>query len=275
MANTDDGESWDETVPTSSSDASGACDEILGLRVGINTRIKKEHAALVEITGDGSTGGGEHKSGSAVAFRTAGHTQSLRPDGVTALAAGDAGRLLIDTSAGQKLYGWDGTTWQALLASHGIEAVNLAEPYTAMPTVPADSTVTLRDVRKGLDDPTWYTYRTGRGGAFTLTAGTYVLFGYATSYGIGENRVYLGVRARAATTWTSQLDSNVFSSLAGSEKFYGSGSFFCALTVSASDASDNEFGLVMYTTNKATTGATFGRSNSTVANARLLIVKVS
>ena len=82
----------------------------------------KEHVAI-GANPSIADAGGEHKLGSARAYRgdysaaSAGDAlPTLRPDGVTALDASDAGRLAIDTDAtfGGITYEWSGSAWAAI-----------------------------------------------------------------------------------------------------------------------------------------------------------------
>jgi hypothetical protein len=88
---------WVETDPQITDPRQDGALEITSLRGAVKKRVDKEHVALGVITGGSlATGGGEHKPGSAKVF--VGPTApTLRPDGSTALAAADDGRLWIKT----------------------------------------------------------------------------------------------------------------------------------------------------------------------------------
>lgn len=106
MANTADGASWDESVPTLSDPRRDGQQEIRGLRVGLRKRLEKEHD-----TPSGSTSGGEHIAGSAKAYYQSGEPDK-RPDevndplgtGGTALTSDDNGRLWSNTNGVLRLY---------------------------------------------------------------------------------------------------------------------------------------------------------------------------
>lgn len=95
MANSDpwDGTTWDITAPDIDQAIGNHYKELFDLRKGIAIRMNKEHVDLA-----GSSVGGEHVEGSAIAFFEAtGSPPGLQPDG-TALAASDNGRLWHDST---------------------------------------------------------------------------------------------------------------------------------------------------------------------------------
>jgi hypothetical protein len=81
-------------------------------RVDIRERMENEHSSY---TAKGGTSGGSvaadflHKAGSGRVYYQS-PAPTLRPDGVTALSAADAGRLWVDSDL-MTLYLWDGAQW--------------------------------------------------------------------------------------------------------------------------------------------------------------------
>ncbi len=115
MTNTADGTSWTITEPGDTDPRNEGATEIRGLRAGVGIRIDKEH---VTLSGSASPAdGGEHKAGSAVAYRANATEPTKRPDGATDLTTADTGRLYID-SADEKMYSYVfGTGWVAVAPS--------------------------------------------------------------------------------------------------------------------------------------------------------------
>ena len=102
MTNSDDGLTWVTDDPLNSEPRNKGAQEIRSLRKGVALRMDKEHQALTIMSNGGpdlSTGGGEHKKGSAIIYRQEG-APDKRPDGETDLDADDNGRLWIKTSTG-------------------------------------------------------------------------------------------------------------------------------------------------------------------------------
>lgn len=88
------GIAWDESAPDPS-DAHGlGVYEIRDVRKGVRIRMSKEHVTLA-----GSSAGGEHKQGSAVAWIQE-DEPTTRPDGTTALTSADIGRMWLDLTNG-------------------------------------------------------------------------------------------------------------------------------------------------------------------------------
>ncbi len=118
MANTDDGLSWILTDPANTDARSAGAQEIRANRKSMAIRLDKEHAALTTATSDPAlaSGGGEHKPGSAVAYRDD-TAPTDRPDGATTLtAAVDEGRLWVDSTGATevlKVYN-DSDAWVAV-----------------------------------------------------------------------------------------------------------------------------------------------------------------
>lgn len=86
--------------------------EIRKLKDSCKDQIDREHETPV----DGDATGGEHSSGSAVAYEGT-STPANRPDGATALAdnAIDRGRLWLDDNSDPPvLKRWDGSAWETL-----------------------------------------------------------------------------------------------------------------------------------------------------------------
>ncbi len=101
MAHSGDGTGWTITDPLDSEPRKDGAKEIRDLRTGVGIRIDKEHVALAS-----SSAGGEHKEGSAVIYAEDAVTfPTNKPDGSTALAAADEGRLLL---AAGKLFMYHG-----------------------------------------------------------------------------------------------------------------------------------------------------------------------
>ncbi len=103
MANTTN-DNWDEAAPTLTDERRDGAQEIRVLRGGVGDRLGKEH---VDPAAAGV--GGEHIKGSAMVYSQAA-APTLKPDGVTALDAADAGRLWHDTD-NDKLFMYDGSDW--------------------------------------------------------------------------------------------------------------------------------------------------------------------
>ncbi len=105
MAHDGTGQGWNEEAPANSEPAfpNGAI-EIRDIRKGVNIRMSKEHVAM-----GADSAGGQHKPGSAVAYRqTLAPTQA--PNG-TPLGAADIGRLWVDDD--MQLHQWSGSAWQS------------------------------------------------------------------------------------------------------------------------------------------------------------------
>lgn len=87
-------------------------------RVNVRERMENEHTSY---TTKGGTSGGSatadflHKAGSAKAYYEA-SAPTVRPDGSTALAAADAGRIWVD-SAGKEAWVWDGSAFARIVPS--------------------------------------------------------------------------------------------------------------------------------------------------------------
>jgi len=86
-----DGTGWDEANPEDTDFVSAGAAEIRDLRKGVRIRMEKEHTDF-----GGSSAGGEHLEGSAVAYHPADtdNMPSTKPDG-GALDAVDEGRIAI------------------------------------------------------------------------------------------------------------------------------------------------------------------------------------
>jgi hypothetical protein len=104
MANTS-ANTWDEAAPSEAADdALNGADEIMYLRQALRLRLDKEHKACAAYSTP-TTGGGEHKAGSAISYSGAYgllNDTSLpehRPDGVTDLTVDDNGRLALNTTS--------------------------------------------------------------------------------------------------------------------------------------------------------------------------------
>ena len=103
------GAGWDITAPDGDSDDfRDGDDEIRDLRIGVATRLNKEHIDMAAVGV-----GGEHIAGAAVIYRQAA-APTTKPDGSTALAAADAGRLWLDTDD-NILYVYTGSGWSPWL----------------------------------------------------------------------------------------------------------------------------------------------------------------
>ncbi len=97
--NTSDGLTWDQNNPVSADPRKDGAAEILGLRKGVKLRLDKEHDALgLYSSGDSSTGGGEHKRGSAKAFFQDDDPTERVDAQTTLLDSNDNGRLYVDTT---------------------------------------------------------------------------------------------------------------------------------------------------------------------------------
>ncbi len=94
MAHSGDGTGWSETTPAGTEPIYLGALEIRDLRKGLNLRIKKEHVIM-----SATTGGAEHKSGSAMAYALAtASAPTLRPDAATSFTSADIGRVWYDTT---------------------------------------------------------------------------------------------------------------------------------------------------------------------------------
>ena len=116
MANGTDGLGWANDAPAAVDLRSNGYVEIRSIRKGVNLRLDKEHVALATMSSgpDLSSGGGEHKPGSAMAYFKDGSPALLRPDGVTTLTSADKGRLAVDTTGSSfvmKVYDHDTTSF--------------------------------------------------------------------------------------------------------------------------------------------------------------------
>ena len=143
MAHDGSGEEWKETDPQDAEFVRDGAKETRDLRIGLRLRLEKEH-----VEPAAASAGGEHLAGSAKAFR-ASAAPTLRPDAVTPLDAGDAGRLWIDSDTGY-LYVWSGTAWMDLV----VPTVEL-EPGSVTESILADGAVTrdkLGDEAVGTDE---------------------------------------------------------------------------------------------------------------------------
>ena len=108
MAHDGTGAGWDVTDPADDEEWGLGALEIRDLRIGVATRLNREHIAMAA-----ASVGGEHKRGSAqiyVAADAAALAALKCPDGVTALGAADTGRLAVQTDTGA-LYRWTGAAW--------------------------------------------------------------------------------------------------------------------------------------------------------------------
>jgi hypothetical protein len=86
------GTGWDEAEPLGTAAHGVGMYEIRDLRMGVRIRVNKEHVAA-----GATSAGGEHKQGSAVCWAQA-SAPTTKPDGATALAAADIGRIWLDTT---------------------------------------------------------------------------------------------------------------------------------------------------------------------------------
>lgn len=132
MANSSDGLSYDETVPINANPRKDGPAEILGIRKGMKLRLDKEHVALATMgSGDLTTGGGEHRLGSARAYITSTEPTD-RPDGETLVAA-DNGRLWVDTTTGHVMKVYDGSDFQNVSGVSQIAGTETASGIAAAP----------------------------------------------------------------------------------------------------------------------------------------------
>lgn len=152
MANTTSAD-WDETSPALADPRRQGAAEILALRLGVNSRISKEHEEL-----DAAEVGGEHLAGSAKTYHQA-TAPTLRPDGTTALDADDAGRLWLDTDDG-RLFRWTGSAW-AVVVPNGLSNFN------KVISVSTGVDTTFPQTQTTLQAGTWVVWVVG-----TLTDGT-------------------------------------------------------------------------------------------------------
>lgn len=106
-----DGTMWDVNSPANGDDIPDAPREMRDIRIGVATRINKEHVTLAT-----SSAGGEHRQGSAKVYAVA-TEPGYRPDdndpdyADTALGASDAGRLWLDTDTDELWY-YTGSAWK-------------------------------------------------------------------------------------------------------------------------------------------------------------------
>lgn len=133
---------WDEASPALSSPRREGAAEITSLRAGVRLRLSREHE-----TPAAAGVGGEHKAGSAKAYRQS-SAPTQRPDASTSLGSADAGRMWLD-SDNNKLYVWSGAAWVEIVPT--VDNIRHFEKITdgglAVASLPMQET--------GLDDGVW------------------------------------------------------------------------------------------------------------------------
>lgn len=124
MAHDGTGTGWTITDPQDTELRSLGAKEIRDLRIGMAIRIDKEHQPL-----SASSGGGEHKEGSAVVYNDIASTfPTNKPDGATALDANDDGRLAVVDG---QMYIYDGVNTQWVTLARGNFTVSGDNVYTS------------------------------------------------------------------------------------------------------------------------------------------------
>ena len=94
MPSSGDGTGYNEAIPAGTDPIYLGALEIREVKKATNLRIKKEHDIFAA-----STVGGEHKTGSAMAYALAtASAPTLRPDAATAFTSADVGRVWYDTT---------------------------------------------------------------------------------------------------------------------------------------------------------------------------------
>lgn len=155
MAHDGTGAGYDDAAPADGDVISNGAKEIRDLRKGLKYRLDKEHVTLAAGTLDGSdldtTGGGEHKIGSALAY-SASSAPTERPGGDT-LTSADEGRLWVDTG-NDFLYYYDGSAWVAIGFVLGTSSI-LANAVTTAKI--ADDNVTGAKIAANAIDSDHYT----------------------------------------------------------------------------------------------------------------------
>lgn len=184
---------WDEAAPAGSDPRNKGDDEIRYLRASVRARLAKEHDTPAT-----SSAGGEHKAGSAkVYYATSDPT--LRPDGVTALSAADAGRLLYRSDlAALKVY--SGSAW-GLVGASGGAAFAVLNDTKAANTAGGSFTSgawRTRTLNTEVADPS--SIVTLASNQFTLAAGTYYVRASAPAMRVNSHQARLRNITDSSTT---------------------------------------------------------------------------
>lgn len=108
MANDGTGADWDTAAPANTDLRSNGALEIRDLRLGTAIRVDKEHIDLA-----GTSAGGQHVAGSAVAYVQSA-APTTQPDGTSLASTADDGRLWIDTDD-DRLYYWTGSAFKLIV----------------------------------------------------------------------------------------------------------------------------------------------------------------
>ena len=131
-----DGTAWDTTKPANSDNVSAADDEIRDIRVGVETRINKEHKTLARA----SAGGVNLLGSGRIYFQDA--TPTKKPDGTTDLDTDDDGRIFVDKNDNNIPYvyedGSGGTDWEKLMIHNSaviVAAKGANADYNAVPLI--------------------------------------------------------------------------------------------------------------------------------------------
>ncbi len=171
MANTSAND-WDEGAPVITDARRLGAGEINNLRKAVRLRQDKEHVACAT-----AGVGGEHKAGSGRPYYQS-TAPTLRPDGVTALGASDAGREWIDSDDNSR-HVWSGTAWVAYAG--GAESFDLPgspgadESWTSALSLPLTTPFATPLQISGLSAGRWLLFVSGvfqgsQTGTFTITA---------------------------------------------------------------------------------------------------------
>lgn len=205
MAHDGTGTGWDIASPGDAEFVPNGAKEIRDLRKGAAIRHDKEHVALAA-----TSGGGEHKPGSAVAYY-GGAAPTTRPDGVTALSAADVGRLWVDAGV---LKAYTGATWSGIGVGVVIPVATLSHEVasgTQAGTFAAGVWVT-RPLNTEVDPNGIVTLAANQ---FTLAAGTYLFRARASAFRVNGHQI----RLRNITDGTTSAVGS--SSHSGSAADYG------------------------------------------------------
>lgn len=212
MANDGTGSQWDETDPADGAAVKDGAKQIRDARIGDRLRWGKEHATPVAgtiTTGNlQSTGGGEHKAGSAFAYT--GHTApTLRPDGVTALTAADKGRLWCDeTVSPPVMYQYSGVAWVAVTGGSTKVATIVDSEARGTDGGNAVAGVWTKRILNTLSDPSSIVTSLAAS-IFTLPAGTYHIRISAPAFNTDHHQIRLKNNTDTTYTYgTTEYSSN-------------------------------------------------------------------
>jgi hypothetical protein len=237
MANDGTGTLWDDTDPADGALVSDGAKQIRDIRKGVKIRVDKEHEAYGT-----ASAGGEHKAGSAKVYY-GGAAPANRPDGATALGAGDAGRLWID---GTIVKVWSGAAWVA--ATGVVAGLATAVLKHERPQGSGGGSMTIGAWRTRVlnaeNDPSGIV--TLAANQFTLAAGTYFINALLNAYRVNSNTSRLQNITDGSTTLlgTGEMATNhsnassTKSSIMGTFTIAGAKAFECQQRCETTNATD-------------------------------------